>query len=149
MKRSGFGLEKIKNKVERLTNQNASVGWYPSAKYPDGTSVAEVMKRHVYGFGVPMRDPLRPPMRGAKNILTKVLSKEIKKGSVSPYNAVCEKAVAVVKTGFKQLQAPPLAASTIRARRNRRKTKNANSKTISKPLIDTAVAVNSVTYEVR
>jgi hypothetical protein len=161
MKRSGGGLERLNQSVANAAKSRLNVGWLETALYPDGTPVASVMNIHIHGYGVDTRDPVRPYIQKQTRFLAKVFGSEIKKGSEAPFNAVGEHAVGIIKQGFKAIQSPALSEATVKARLSRRKisTKKANERlaevkrkqgvdTISKPLIDTGQAKDSISWEV-
>lgn len=147
MKRSGGGLERLNQSVANADKSRLNVGWLESATYPNGQPVAAVMERHIFGYGVPVRDPVRPYIQKQTDFLAKVFGSEIKKGSETPFNAVGEQAVGIIKQGFKDIQSPALSEATVKARLSRRKNQTGGG-TITKPLIDTGEAVNAVSWEV-
>lgn len=136
------------NRVEReLTNKQLKVGFIDGATYPDGTPVSQVAFNNEYG--VPeKRQPPRPFFRNAiadqQDAWRDAIGRGIRAGL--PVGQVLEAVGALaasdVYTSITLLMDPPISARTIRERKER-----GNMST--KPLIDTKVLINSVSYEVK
>ena len=134
----------IKNMSKKLDKMKVQAGFFSSAKYEDGTSVAEVAM--INNYGVPQRG--QPPRRFMDNALKKasewkktfdfMVQKDFSRGgdfktSFSTLGSVVQ---GDIKTSIKEFTSPALAQSTI------------DKKGFSKPLIDTGYMLDSVNYEV-
>ena len=134
----------IKNMAKKLDKMKTQVGFFSSAKYEDGTSVAEVAMTNEYG--VPQKgQPPRPFMRQAlkrsgewKKTFDFMVKKDFSRGGdfKAPFDTLGLVVQGDIKTSIKELTAPALAQSTI------------DKKGFSKPLIDTGYMLDSVNYEV-
>lgn len=148
--------KKLNRFISQLSDTEIKVGWFESSKYENGTSVASVAL--VQEFGSPKDNiPPRPFMRTTikkeeKNWdkLINVSSKEALNGNLTG-NKFAERLGLIVsghiKKSIRDVQEPPLKESTIRNRVSRR----ANKKLVgnlTKPLIDTGIMINTLTYVV-
>jgi hypothetical protein len=134
----------IKKMANNLANMKVQVGFLSSAKYEDGTSVAEVAMSNEYG--VPQkRQPPRPFMRNALNKANEwkktfdfMIKKDFARGGdfKTSFDTLGSVVQGDIKTSIKDLTAPALAQSTI------------DKKGFSKPLIDTGYMLDAVNYEV-
>lgn len=150
---AGALLEKAMKDAERKV---ARVGWFPSAKYTDGTPVAYVAAIQEYGVpakNIPSRSFMRTTIAEKQKKWTKTIesgSKAVLRG-VATVDEVLE-GVAMQAEGdiakkITQIYTPPLKPATIAARLRRR----ADKKTIgslTKPLIDTGIMLNTLSHEV-
>lgn len=144
---SGTITDRLNQIAKELTNKQLKVGFIDGATYPDGTKVSQVAFENEYG--VPeRRQPPRPFFRNAisehQDEWKDAIGRGIRAGY--PVAQVLEQigalAASDVYTSITQLMDPPISARTIRERQER-----GNMST--KPLIDTKVMINSVSYEVR
>lgn len=135
------------NQIARdLSSKQVKVGFIDKATYPDGTSVAAVAAQNEFGDPA-KRIPSRPFFRNAiaakQNDWKALIPRGLEAGR--PVNEVLEVVGAViaadVRDGIIQLTDPALAAYTIQKRKKR-----GNDST--KPLEDTKVMLNDVTYQV-
>ncbi|HHE5697834.1 TPA: hypothetical protein ACPEY2_001724 [Citrobacter amalonaticus] len=132
--------------ASQLDSKQLKVGFIDGATYPDGTTVAMVAATNEYGRPENNQPP-RPFFRNAiaehESEWTDAIARGIRAGY--PVDQVLEVVGAQiqgdVQESIAQLMAPPLAASTIAAR----KSKGNNS---TKPLVDTKVMIGDVNYEV-
>lgn len=145
----------VRKAIKQVDNRVLKVGWGKKQRYDDGTPVATVAV--VQEFGSPAKNiPPRSFMRVAadnegKNWarqfaggLKKVLSGRMQASSVM--EAIALLVEGDIKKAISSVTEPPLKEATIKAR-NRGK-KVGNTKTASKPLVDTGYMLNSVTHEV-
>jgi len=140
-KKTGIDIEKMAN---NLANMKVQVGFLSSAKYEDGTSVAQVAISNEYG--VPQkRQPPRPFMRQAlkksgewKKTFDFMIKKDFARGGdfKTSFDTLGSVVQGDIKISIKELISPALAQSTI------------DKKGFSKPLIDTGYMLDSVNYEV-
>lgn len=136
----------LNNVASQLDSKQLKVGFIDGATYPDGTPVAMVAATNEYGRPENNQPP-RPFFRNAiaehENEWTDAIARGIRAGH--PVDQVLEVVGAQiqgdVQESIAQLMTPPLAASTIAAR----KSKGNNS---TKPLVDTKVMIGDVNYEV-
>lgn len=136
----------LSNVASQLDSKQLKVGFIDGATYPDGTPVAMVAATNEYGRPENNQPP-RPFFRNAiaehESEWTDSIARGIRAGY--PVDQVLEVVGAQiqgdVKESIAQLMTPPLAASTIAAR----KSKGNNS---TKPLVDTKVMIGDVNYEV-
>lgn len=126
--------------AKRMGEREVAVGFMSGATYPDGTPVAAVAFWNEYGGG---ERPARPFFR-------RMISQEspgwaVKMGKLARttnYDGgrvlalMGEDIKGALQQSINDFQSPPLASSTVKA------------KGFAKPLIDTAVMINSITYEV-
>lgn len=132
----------------------AKVGFFESAKYPDGTPVAYVASIQEFGSGkIPPRSFMRTTIAEQGPEWTKQFGRAavaIIKGKIEPAAALDQigaLAAADVKKKITQITSPPLQEATIAARRNRRADKKTTGK-LTKPLVDTGIMLASVTHVV-
>lgn len=142
--------------LKGLKGLEGRVGWFPSAKYEDGTFVASVAIQNEFGNAIkhiPPRSFMRTTIAEKQELWAedaKRLSKRVLNGKLTPVqamDALGQIAAGNIRNKITQIFTPPLAASTIKARL----AKMANGKTIGnlyKPLVETKVMLNSLSNEV-
>lgn len=140
------------NEVKRLAElarsmdkSEVAAGWLETARYQDGTPVAYVASIQEFGTGpIPPRPTMRPTVSVKTPEWTKKYAHILK--SASSGEAVLEVMGAVIAGDFREaiseLQSPPLAKSTLAARKRR-----GNGST--KPLVDERIMINTLTHIVR
>lgn len=151
IQRSGRS-DAIKKMLKELESKQIQVGFFETAKYPDGTPIAYVAAIQEFGYGpIPPRPFMRPAELQNQNKWQAGIAAGVKaalNGSIT-INAALEQvgmvAAGDVRKAIKAVTAPPLAASTIRARQSRKKGKKAAS---TKPLVDTSQMLQAVTSAV-
>jgi hypothetical protein len=137
-------LREVIERIGRAAQKEIAVG-FPKGKaqaYPDGTSVIDVAAWNVYGTkSIPERNFMALARRGiVKNCdpLLKELAKlEEGRGAEALRNAIGEVGKSAIQDAITDLNDPPNAPSTIKAKGS------------SNPLIDIGHMLNSVTYDVR
>lgn len=144
---SGTITDRLDAIARELANKTLKVGFIDGATYPTGESVAQVAFNNEYG--VPeKRQPPRPFFRNAISDHQDEWKDAIGRGIAAGYpvaqvlEQVGALAASDVYTSITQLMDPPISMRTIRERQER-----GNMST--KPLIDTKVMINSISYEVR
>jgi hypothetical protein len=154
IRKPGGGVQKLAAAIRGLDGVRGKVGYFETAKYPDGTPVAYVASIQEFGSAeqnIPPRPTMRTTIAEQSPEWTKQFGKGAKAvaaGTVTApqvMGAVGMLAAADVAKAVSALTSPPLKQSTIDARRRR----YADKKTVgnlSKPLVDTAVMVNSITH---
>jgi len=144
---SGTITDRLDAIARELANKTLKVGFIDGATYPTGESVAQVAFNNEYG--VPeKRQPPRPFFRNAisdhQDEWKDAIGRGIRAGY--PVAQVLEQVGALAAsdayTSITQLMDPPISMRTIRERQER-----GNMST--KPLIDTKIMINSISYEVR
>lgn len=139
-------IDRLNAIARDLANKTLKVGFINGATYPDGASVAQVAFENEYG--VPeRRQPPRPFFRNAianhQDEWKDAIGRGIRAGL--PVNIVLEQigalAASDVYTSITQLVDPPISARTARERKER-------GNMSVKPLIDTKVMINSISYEI-
>lgn len=144
---SGTITDRLNAIARELANKTLKVGFIDGATYPTGESVAQVAFNNEYG--VPeKRQPPRPFFRNAISDHQDEWKDAIGRGIAAGYpvaqvlEQVGALAASDVYTSITQLMDPPISMRTIRERQER-----GNMST--KPLIDTKIMINSISYEVR
>lgn len=129
--------------LEGLEGLEGKVGWFDSARYPDGTPVAYVATIHEHGAGpIPARPFMRPSVAEYGASWMELMGQGAKaalNGSVSPaavLEAVTLRAAGDVGKAIRAVTSPPLKPMTI-ARKG-----------FDKPLVDTGQMLQSVTGKV-
>lgn len=151
------------------------VGWFPSAVYPDGMPVAEIAA--IQEFGLPSRKiPSRSFMRSTALEKNKVwqnkaaeISKAILEKRITPeqgMDLLCLQAEGDIAETISKIQSPPLSEITLGVRKYKQQGKKVTGRTIgeiaqklkdgtldisgvsTKPLVDTAVMINTLTHTV-
>lgn len=142
----------IKKVLEELGRKEIKVGFFESAKYPDGTPIAYVAAIQEFGHGpIPPRPFLRPAEQQNAAKWQKGIAAGVKaalNGEVTIEHALEQVGMVAagdVRKAIRAVTAPPLADSTIRARQGRLKGKKSAS---AKPLVDTGQMIQAVTSAV-
>ena len=137
-------LQNIKIDKREITKfmgkERLEIGFFETARYPNGTFVAQVARYNEFGT---LNIPMRPFFRNAIN-------KNIKKWYATLQNAITQnatpsKALSIVGElaradiiqSITDLRMPPNAESTIKQKKS------------TNPLIDTGLMRRSVTYKVK
>lgn len=167
-------FETLTNKLKELSGVETAVGWFPGAKYEDGTPAAMSAAANEFGHGsTPPRPFFRPTImheqtawagyaaEGAKAVLAGRLS------AFDVMDALGERAQEDVKETINQITAPPLSPITLELRAMKHKDPALKvtgatvgiaaarvkqpgyqlaSGTPGKPLIDTKTLINTLTH---
>ncbi len=168
-------FNKLERILDDLDGVQAKVGWFEGSAYPDGTPVATVA--HWQEVGVPSQNiPPRSFMRSTAmekdaewKGLSNTVSQRVLAGKMTAHEAI--EAIALKAEGdiahkIATIQDPPLSKITLGARKYRAMGKKVTGATIGeiarklddgtldvsgvsdKPLVDSAVMVNSLTHVV-
>lgn len=152
------GAQRLAIAVGDLDGLVGKVGFFDTAKYADGTPVAYVASIHEFGAaeqGIPPRPFFRPTIAERSAEWTKQFgqgARAVAKGTFTAsqvMDAVGLGAAGDVAKTIAGITTPPLKDATIAARRRRYANPKLGKKTkgnLAKPLVDTAVMVNSVTH---
>lgn len=146
------GSEALEKLAGQIKKSKLEVGFFESAKYPDGTPVAYVAA--IQEFGNPAgNNPSRPFFRNAisqndgwKQLATKAMNAVVE-GRMELNQALNQMGLQMagdVKDSITDGSYEALKQSTLDARQSRKRTEGV----ASKPLIDTAQMLQSVTYAV-
>lgn len=150
------GLDKLRVAADELTGTRTKVGFFETAKYADGTPVASVAV--VQEFGSQKNNiPPRSFMRSTMDEQSKTWAHHMQRGAAAVargaltagqvMDSIGALAAGDVRKKIAEIQAPPLAESTVKARQRRYADKGTTGN-LRKPLVDTAVMVNAVTHVV-
>lgn len=151
-------IEALRQTVRTLNAAQGRVGWFPSAIYENGVPVAGVAA--VQEFGSPSRGiPPRLGMRAtaaekqaewaetAAKITRAAAQGKLAPGNVMP--AICLAAEGHIRATITKVTTPPLKPATVAARKRRLANGGRGAKsTITKPLVDTGILLNTLTSEV-
>lgn len=146
------GSEALEKLADQIKKSKIEVGFFESAKYPDGTPVAYVAA--IQEFGYPAGNiPSRPFFRNAisqndgwKDLANKAIGAVVE-GRMELNQALNQmglKMAADVKDSITDGSYEALKQSTLDARQSRKRTQGV----ASKPLVDTGQMLQSVTYAV-
>ena len=132
-----------KARAAKSRSKSVDVGFFASARYPDGTYVASVAAWNEFGTDdgrVPERPFFRQAIEGADRVINPILkagvdpqTMELDEQTASTVGAVM---VGRIQASIRNLRDPPNAPATIRRKGS------------SSPLVDTAHMKNSTSYEV-
>jgi hypothetical protein len=168
------GFEVLLGKLKELNGIESRVGWFPSARYEDGTPVALAASVNEFGHGpIPPRPFFRPTIaaeqqawagyaaQGAKAVLNSKLT------GFQVMDGLGERAQEDVKETINQITSPPLSPITLELRAMKHMDPNLRvtasvvgqvaakvrqpgyklaSGTPDKPLIDSKLLINSLTH---
>lgn len=153
----GPGAERLKTLLDGLnTGKVGKVGFFPSAKYEDGTPVAYVAAIQEFGYpegGIPPRSFMRTTMeaqQGEWKAVAKQGAKAVVAGNATGdqvLEAIGLKAAGDIRKTIATISTPALQESTVAARMRAR----ADKKTVgnlTKPLVDSGILLGSVTHAV-
>lgn len=142
----GPAMGQIKELMKDIDGMGVRVGWFDTAKYPDGTPVGYVAAIQEFGVAaknIPPRSYMRPTIRAKGNEWNSKMRQLLKRSKNA--NMVLEAMGAVVAGDFREaivnINEPVLAPATLAARRRR-----GNGST--KPLSDTRVLMQTLTHQV-
>ena len=146
------GSEALEKLADQIKKSKLEVGFFESAIYPDGTPVAYVAA--IQEFGNPAgNNPSRPFFRNAisqndgwKDLANKAMNAVIE-GRMELNQALNQMGLVIgsnVQDSINDGSYEALKQSTLDARQSRKRTEGV----ASKPLIDTAQMLQSVTYAV-
>lgn len=150
-RKPGPAAHHLRQMMKDVASKRLAVGWFDTAKYPDGTPVAAVAARNEFGDPpVPPRPFMRPAMAENKAEWADLIRKGFKasidgKATVEQvYGQVGMRAAGQVSSQIASVFIPPLSTSTIAARQAKRKTPGVSTK----PLVDTGLMIQSVSSKV-
>ncbi|EBI3714160.1 hypothetical protein DPU05_14780 [Salmonella enterica subsp. enterica serovar Teddington] len=141
--------ERLRVATAELQRKQAKVGWFESAKYEDGTPVAYVAA--INELGPNARPFMRPTIQERTQVWKAVGKQGAKRvingeaGAGQMFEMLGLQASGDIAKTISSITTPPLSPRTIAARQ----AKMANGKTIGnldKPLVETGLMINSLTY---
>ena len=154
VRRSGAGINTVRERLQELSRFRVAVGWLDGTKYDTGVSVAMVAARNE--FGDPSANiPPRPMLQETRDrefenwsSLINNLTDQIMGGSMKSMQAseiFGAVVIGDIKKTIAELNSPPLKQSTVDARVRKRAGSSVGN--LTKPLVDEGILVNSITYE--
>lgn len=137
--------ERLEASIRELDRKVVKVGYFETARYPDGTPVAGVAVVQEFGSvsqGIPLRPTFGPAINGSKQMQRDAIAAAVRR-SVSGSQTVSTgleqlggAMVGEIQEAIADLTSPPLSPITIARKGN------------DKPLVDTGLMLQSVTYTV-
>lgn len=149
----GGGVQRLVTAIKGITEVQEKVGFFESAKYPDGTPVAYVAAIQEFGYaegGIPPRSFMRTTIAEHNEEWAGLMAKGAKAVAKGTYtglqvmDAIGQRAAGDVRKKISEIKDPPLAASTVAARRRGMADKKTTG-SLTKPLVHTGILINSVT----
>lgn len=146
-----MGWQDLEKRLKELSKLKTSVGWHETAKYPDGTPVAQAAVVAEYGNsknGTPPRPILRVAIRAHSKEWRELAAKgftAVVEGRRTPEQvmmALGEKAAGDSREVISHKSAPSLAESTIK-----RRTREGYQP--DKPLVRTGLMLSTLTSETK
>jgi len=160
MASSKINFDKVRAKLQEISEgfvkEDAKVGWFPTAVYPNGTPVAYVALIQEMGAPaahIPPRPFIKPTVNAQRTVWAALLrdgAKAVIKGKFTAHqvlDGVGIQAAGDIRKTITQIVSPPLAPTTIAARARRLASKEVTP-TLAKPLIDTGLMMESTTNAV-
>ena len=138
------------SRVKELGSVTGKVGWFESAKYEDGTPVAQVAAHNEFGVmedKIPPRPTIRPAVIENENKYMDIVTKGsdlVMAGKETAYNVMTKLTLQAqndIAKNIAKLVSPPLAPLTL----EKRKSRGNNS---TKPLVDTGLEFATLTSTV-
>lgn len=129
--------------TDKLRDGEVRVGWFEGMRYDDSTPVAMVARAHEFGYGVPRRSFIRPPIHRNQANWQVQLKNAYARAVMDNTNTldVLERFGMHVRGAIQREiwegHFKPLAPSTIKGKGGR-----------TKPLIDTGFMANSIAVQV-
>lgn len=149
------GLIALRKSVKSADGIKTQTGWFESAKYSDGVPVAGIAAQNEYGnpkLNIPARPTIRPTITEKSPEWDRLLfegAKAVVEGRRTMFQvmeALGLKSSADIKNAIAQYNDIPLKDATVKARMR----KKADGKTVgslTKPLVDEAIMINTLTSE--
>lgn len=153
----------IRNTLRKLAkggNVAVRVGWFEEQKHEKDIAIADIMRFNERGgvtwngYNVPARPFMRPAKEENKADWGKFLKREIKdgltNGDLNVKKTLGRLGMVIqgqIQEKIIEVQSPPLSEYTVKKRLQRYaggNKKDLDQGTIAKPLIDTAIAINSI-----
>lgn len=144
------GWRETARRLAELGQLETHVGWFDSAKYPDGTPVALVATTQEFGSTkkrIPPRSFMRPAINEGRTEWSAAAASGFKAVAAGRYTAanvldlIGSSAAGAVRQKISELNSPPLDPVTIAAR----KRKGIHG---TKPLVATTLMLTTLTHKV-
>jgi hypothetical protein len=141
IRKQGPGAQQLKKLLSNIDAHTSKVGWFDSAKYPDGTQVAYVAAIQEFGApsqGIPPRLGMRATITAQEQAWANLagrIAKRLVKGEASVKDvmeAIGLKAAADFQKTITKVKEPPLSYVTLLLRKERRLGKTITGKTVGK-----------------
>lgn len=132
----------LRKKLNEMHNKKVSVGYFKNSTYADGTPVAYVASKMEFGtMHIPARPTIRPSLEKNKakyyDLINKAIVNSLNGSDFKTGLMIVGKIGAEdIQAEIRNLQNPPLSIKTILKKGH------------SKPLMDTKVMFQSVTFKV-
>lgn len=156
VRRGQQGYEVLTKALKDMGSKVVKIGWFPSAKYEDGTQVAAIAAQNEYGNAakdIPARPFIRPTIADRQSQWKEAIEKggrAVLRGKITAFGVMEQIGGLVageIAETITKVWSPPLAKRTIAARLAKRRTgKTAHN--IAKPLIDTAHMFQTLSHKV-
>lgn len=149
-KQAAQGLRAITNP----DNAVGKVGWFESARYPNGVPVALVAAVNEYGWpehNIPPRLGMRATADALRPIwaqITAQVAKRVVDGKMTwaaALEIIGAKAAGDIRKHISEVTTPPLKVDTVKARLAGKRQGNVVAVTIAKPLVHTGHLLNTCT----
>lgn len=146
-------LVDIDNLIDKIASKKLEVGFFEHSAYEDGTPVAGVASIQEFGSvanHIPPRPFFNPALEENEQKYAKIMAKNfenILEGKIDASQALGQIGEFVkgdIQQSIRAVDSPPLSERTIAARAK----KNSKGKASTKPLVDTGLMIQSVSYEV-
>lgn len=153
--RQGPGIKALKKALE-IPRMETSVGWFPGAKYEDGTPVAYVATIQEYGYaegGIPPRSFMRTTIKEKKGEwgkLAKSGAKAMLAGNATPkmvMEGIGIAAAGDIRKKISEIDSPSLMPATV-ANKKRKLAKGKKVGSLTKPLVESSLMLSSLTSSV-
>lgn len=157
----GKGIARLRKEFESLKRAKLEVGYFDTARYPDGTPVAYIAAIHEFGYAgknIPARPFMRPTIAKKKQEWVKYLQggfKRVANGQMTVNDVLTQMGGAIagqINESIVAVTEPPLKDATVAARKRKLSDGGKGAKgSISKPLVATGVLTDleySLTYKV-
>lgn len=154
--KKGQGIGGIEKALE-IFRMETSVGWFPGAKYQDGTPVAYVATIQEHGSpkeGIPPRSFMRTTIEEKKSEwakLSKSGAKAVMVGNASPkqvMEGIGLAAAGDIRKKITEITSPPLTDATVAAKK-RKLAAGKEVGSLTKPLVETSLMLTSLNHEVK
>lgn len=145
------GTEKLRATLKDVGSKQIRVGFFPEAKYPDGTPIAYVATIQEFGYpegNIPARPFMRPTAEQKKTDWGRQVAGAVRgaiDGKVDlgqAFDALGARSAGDIARTISRVKSPPLKKSTLKARQARKKTPGVSTK----PLVDDGQMIQAVTH---
>jgi hypothetical protein len=149
-------FSQLEARLKELGKFEVKAGWFSSSVYGNGTPIAYVAAIQEYGYaagGIPPRPFMRPTIARERNnwiALMRSGAKAILAGNetvASVLDKIGGKAAGDVAKTIASITSPALKTATIAARARKRADRTVTA-SLSKPLVDSGIMVDSLTHVV-